>query len=110
MLSDYIINQRGTDYALYQGLLVEAHRQGLRGIDTRLLQVPTAANGHVAVCAATVTTERGTFAGIGEAGPVSAGRAAHTLIQMAEVRAKARALRDAVNANVVPFEELDDGA
>ncbi len=111
MLNDYIINRRGTDYALYEGLLSEAHRQGLRGIDARLLQAPTGVNGHVAICAATVTTGRGTFGGLGEASPANAGRAAgRTLIQVAEIRAKARALRDAINANVVPIEELDDGA
>jgi hypothetical protein len=33
--------------------------------------------------------------------------AGSTLIQLAETRAKARALTDALDADVVPFEEVD---
>jgi hypothetical protein len=111
MLHDYVITRRGTDYVLYEGLLAEAHRQGLSGIRTRLLQAPGAVNGYVALCAAAVTTPRGEFAALGEASPATAGRApGRTLIQAAETLAKARALRDALNADVVPFEELDPAA
>jgi hypothetical protein len=134
LLHYYVINRRGTAYALYEGLLGEAHRRGLRGIRTRLLQQPTAGNGQVAVCAATVVTAGGEFTATGEASPPPGGateaRAAgdagsgnlrrsaaasgddparvwRTLIQVAEARAKARALRDALNLDLTPLEELD---
>jgi len=108
MLSDYVITRRGRAYALYEGLLAEAHRRGLSGIRTHLLQAPTAANGHLAVCAAAVTTPRGEFGALGMADPSTPGRmAGSTLIQLAETRAKARALIDALGADVVPFEEVD---
>lgn len=52
-------------------------------------------------------TGKGRFGGLGDANPGNVNRrvAAH-LIRMAETRAKARALRDAVNIGVVALEEL----
>src|SRR6185369_13174248 len=57
---------------------------------------------------ALVETKRGRFEGIGDADPgnVEDFIAPH-LIRVAETRAKARALRDAVNCGVVSSEELD---
>ena len=52
-----------------------------------------------------------TFTGIGDAAPNNVAPAMQTcLIRMAETRAKARALRDAVNVGVAAFEELGDEA
>ncbi len=111
MKREFVISRHGKDYVLYAGLLDVAHQQGLRSIKTQLLQVPAPENGQVAICLAEVTTEKGTFTGIGDAEAGNVNRMmANALIRMAETRAKARALRDAVNANVVPFDELDDGA
>ena len=55
-----------------------------------------------------VEIEIGRFEGIGDADPGNVeGFLAPHLIRVAETRAKARALRDAVNCGVVSFEELD---
>jgi hypothetical protein len=96
------------EVALYKGLLAKAHAEKLSRIRTRLLQFPTDGNGRTAIAQAEVTTEKGIFAGIGDASPenVPPNILPH-LIRMAETRAKARALRDAVNIGVVSFEELD---
>ncbi len=108
MKREFVINRQGKEYVLYAGLLNEAHQQGLKAIRTQLLQAPTAENGHVAICFAEVTTERGTFTGIGDADQTNVNRAiANALIRMAETRAKARALRDAVN---ISAELLDEAA
>ena len=103
--------RQGKQYVLFAGLLDEAHNRGLRGIDTELVQVPTAENGNVAVVKATVEMEDGrTFSGIGDASPENVGRnIAPHIIRMAETRAKARALRDAVNVGATALEELSDG-
>ena len=92
----------------YPGLLSKAHEEGLRRIATKLVQVPSDENGRTAIARAFVETAKGRFAGIGDANPenVSTFIAPH-LIRMAETRAKARALRDAVNIGIVSFEELD---
>jgi len=96
------------DVVTYAGLLSKAHEEGLKFIKTSLVQAPTDDNGRVAIARAEVETSRGTFQGYGDASPenVNSFIVPH-LIRMAETRAKARALRDAVNVGVVSFEELD---
>ena len=107
MREEYMIERQGKRFVLYAGLLEEAHNRGLRSIETELLQVPTKENGEVAIVKAVIRTEEGKFAGIGDASPQNVNRAiAPHLIRMAETRAKARALRDAINVGVTAFEEL----
>jgi hypothetical protein len=93
----------------YEGLLARAHEDGLRSIHTELVQIPSKANGDVAVVRAVVVTGRGTFEGIGDATPGNVHpRVAGHLLRVAETRAKARALRDAVNIGIMALEELDE--
>jgi hypothetical protein len=107
MREEYMIERQGKRFVLYAGLLEEAHSRGLRSIETDLVQVPTKENGEVAIVKAVIRTEEGKFAGIGDASPQNVNRAiAPHLIRMAETRAKARALRDAINVGVTAFEEL----
>jgi hypothetical protein len=63
----------------------------------------------MAICYAEVETEKGIFSGIGDATPQNVGKmiVAH-LLRMSETRAKARALRDAINVGATAFEELAD--
>ena len=92
----------------YADLLNMAHDEGLKSIATQLVIVPNDENGRLAIVKATVEVEKGRFEGLGDADPssVEAFLAPH-LIRVAETRAKARALRDAVNCGVVSFDELD---
>jgi hypothetical protein len=110
---EYMIERQGKRFVLYAGLLEEAHSRGLRSIETELLQVPGPGNGEVAIVKAVVRTEDGKFTGIGDASPENVNRTiVPHVIRMAETRAKARALRDAINVGVTAFEELggEDGA
>jgi len=106
-----MITRQGKQYVLFAGLLDEAHSLGLKGIDTDLIQIPDEANGHVAIVKATAEMDdERRFSGIGDASPDNVGRnIAPHLIRMAETRAKARALRDAVNVGATAMEELSDG-
>ncbi|MFH0828789.1 MAG: hypothetical protein V1907_01255 [Candidatus Kerfeldbacteria bacterium] len=93
---------------VYAELLSKAHEEGLKSIQTELLTTPSDQNGHLAIVKAVVEVERGHFEGLGDADPGSVEDfLAPHLIRVAETRAKARALRDAVNVGVVSFEELD---
>jgi hypothetical protein len=96
------------DVVTYQGLLSKAHDEGLTLVKTTLVQIPTDENARTAIVRSEVTTGKGTFEAIGDANPenVNSFIVPH-LIRMAETRAKARALRDAVNVGVISREELD---
>jgi hypothetical protein len=106
---EFLIERDGQQVVLYAGLLDLAHRQGLRAIRTQLLQIPSEENGRTAIVRAEVETERGTFTGLGDASPANVAPAfVDATIRLAETRAKARALRDAVNVGVATLEELAD--
>jgi hypothetical protein len=119
----HVITQLGKDYITYGGLVELLHQvsEGYFAIDTQLIQAPTQDNGQVAICTAQVLVYdpedpdvvRRRATGIGDASPANVNRMMAThLIRMAETRAKARALRDAINVGVTAFEELggEDGA
>jgi hypothetical protein len=78
-----------------------------------VIQVPNEDNYRTAIVMATVVIEKGgkelVFTGIGDAAPNNVAPMMLTcLLRMAETRAKARALRDAINVGVAAFEELGD--
>lgn len=115
-----MIEQQGRQYVLFAGLLDEAHNDevngGLHSIETLLTQTPDEKNGMVAIVFAQVTmdtdsepADRRKFTGIGDASPENVGSYKQKrLIAMAETRAKARALRDAVNVGATAFEEIGE--
>lgn len=108
MKKEFIVERQGQTFVRYAGLLDEAHEQGLKSITTTLLQIPNQDNRNTAICQAVVETSKGIFTGIGDAAPDNVSRAMQNcLIRMAETRAKARALRDAINVGVAALEELD---
>lgn len=113
MKKEFLIDRQGKTFALYAGLLDEAHTIGIESILTNLIQIPDESNGNVAICSATVSMVGGKqFSGIGDAAPNNVTKLMATcLIRMAETRAKARALRDAINVGVAALEELaeDEG-
>lgn len=104
---EFTIQQNGRTFVLYAGLLSLVHQVGLRSIEVELVQTPAAENQHTAICRARVETATGVFTELGDAnaGNVTRLVAAH-LIRMAATRAKARALRDAVNVGMTAIEEL----
>jgi hypothetical protein len=74
---------------------------------TREIQLPSEQNGFYAAVHAEVETEDGVFSGLGDASPESVKpNICPHLLRMAETRAKARALRDALGIGMAAFEEL----
>lgn len=104
---DQIVNRQGKDFVLYAGLLDAAHRNGLSSISTSVYEAPRAENKWTAICQATVVFPWGSYSGIGDAHAENVGRMIQPhIIRMAETRAKARALRDALNVGMAAVEEL----
>lgn len=116
MRDEFMVKRNGRDFVLFAGLLEEAHHRGLHSIDTLLSQVPNEGNENVAIVFAKVTmghdeepSDRPYFTGYGDASPENVkDHTSKRLIAMAETRAKARALRDAVNVGATSLEELSD--
>lgn len=110
MKKEFIVERNGKSFVLYAGLLDAAHEKGLESIVTTLVQIPSDLNGMMAIVHASVSLKgAGTFTGLGDAAPDSVSRMmVPHLIRMAETRAKARALRDAVNVGVTALEELGE--
>lgn len=105
----FIVDLKGKQFVTYEGLLDLAHQEGLTGIETELIQIPTKDNDFLAIVQATARTENKTFSGIGDCDNKSANSmiAPHK-IRMAETRAKARALRDLTNVGMTAIEELGE--
>jgi hypothetical protein len=113
---EYVITRDGKDFILNDGLITGLHQLsgGFFEVETRLEQLPTEANGMLAVCSARVTVmapdgERPlrVATGIGDASPGSVSRMIQVhLVRMAETRAVNRALRVLLNVGAVSFEEL----
>src|SRR5688572_7273530 len=81
----------------YRKLLEAAHAEGLKSIDTAVLQFPSRDNRETAVVRATVTTSQGTFTGIGDAAPENVPeKLRNALVRVAETRAACRAFRAAL--------------
>ena len=105
----FIVNLKGKDFILYEGLLDLAHQEGLISIETELLQIPSKENGDIAIAKAIAKTETKTFVDIGDASPNSVNSMIRPhIIRMASTRAKARALRDLTNVGMTAIEELGD--
>lgn len=103
----FIVNLKGKDFVLYEGLLDLAHQKGLISIDVELLQIPNESNGNTAIVEAIAKTEKATFSDIGDASPLSVNSMIKPhIIRMASTRAKARALRDLTNIGMTALEEI----
>lgn len=97
-----------TDAVSFKGLLSLAHEDGLRSVQTRVLQLPSTTNHGATIVQATVRTTRGRFTATGDASADNVNpEVARHAVRVAETRAIARAFRLAVNIGEVALEELD---
>jgi len=106
----FVTTIENRDFVLYAGLLDLGHQKGILKIDVEPLQLPTAENGHMAICKATVLSKSGeVFTDVGDANPQNCHpRVAKHLLRMASTRAIARALRSMTNVGMTALEEISD--
>jgi hypothetical protein len=91
----------------YAGLLNRAHQEGLKKVIIKLIQAPSKDNEMTAISMAKVVTEKGVFIECGDANPTNVNsKIIPHIIRMSVTRAKARAMRDAVNIGVISLEEM----
>ena len=101
------VDIHGRAHPTYQGVLDEAHKKGLKSIETEILQFPAEANNWLCIVKATVTIGGIVCQGIGDASPKNVGNLISPhFVRMAETRAKGRALRDALNIGKALKEEM----
>ena len=113
---EFIVVRDGKPFVLYAGLLDLAHRIGLVGIETSLVQSPVGPHYTAIVHArasklvpadGTLPDRVETYDGLGDANEANTNRGISVhQIRLAETRAKARALRDLTNVGVTALEEL----
>lgn len=113
---EFVVVREGKQFVLYAGLLDLAHRIGLVGIETSLVQSPVGPHYTAIVHArasklvpadGTLPDRVETYDGIGDANEANTNRGISVhQIRLAETRAKARALRDLTNVGVTALEEL----
>lgn len=100
---------QGKDFVLFEGLLEMAHAEGLKRVETQLLQAPHKDNGMLAIVRAVIETDKGIFSALGDASPESAERPMQPhLVRLADTRAIARAIRIAVNVGITAVEEINE--
>ena len=103
-----IIELQGKPFVTYEGLLNEAHRQGLISIETEIIQFPNLDNNNTCIFKDIATGKDKVFTGYGDANPNNVNRnISKHLIRMSETRAKARALRDFTNIGITASDEID---
>jgi hypothetical protein len=107
---EFVISLKGKQYPLWAGVLDLAMQTGLKLLTTRVVQIPSAENGHLAVVMATATFEDGrTFTDVGDCSPHStSAQLAPAALRLASTRAKGRVLRDSLSIGQTMFEELGD--
>lgn len=100
----FVINLQGNDFVKFEGLLAEFHANGGKEIDTEELSTSTQER---PVFKATVSGEKGTFSGHGDADDTNVNKMiARHKYRMAETRAIARALRWYNNIGMCSADEL----
>lgn len=100
-----IIKLQGREYTTHAGLLMVAHEQGLKSVDSNLLSYDKETK--TAIISATADGERGRFTDVGDASPANVSRnIAEATIRMASTRAISRALRLYLGVGMTCLEEL----
>jgi hypothetical protein len=104
--SQFVMNLHGKQFVQYVGLLALAHEQGLESLEAEFLQVTP----EMVTAKATARFEDGRiFSDCGEATPTNVpSQVRPHFARMALTRAKARALRDALNISMVTIDETSD--
>jgi hypothetical protein len=106
----WITTIEGREFVKYPGLLDLGHQKGISQIEVEIVQLPTAENGHFAVCKASVVSKTGeSFVDIGDANPGNcSSKVSKAVLRLASTRAIARALRSFTNIGMTCLEELSD--
>jgi hypothetical protein len=105
----WITTIEGREFVKYLGLLDLGHQKGISQIEVEVVQLPTAENGHFAVCKASVVSKTGeSFVDLGDCNPSNcSSKVSKHILRMSATRAIARALRSFTNIGMTCLEEID---
>ncbi len=103
----YIVDIKGKKFVTFNGLLAEAHKQGI--VDTRVTELNVDWEKKSAYCIVACKIGEKEFMGVGSGTQENCGDMVKGhFVEMAHTRAKSRAYRDALNIDMVSVEELTD--
>ena len=105
----YIVDIKGKKFITYAGLLNEAHKQKIE--DMRVTELNVNWDNQSAYCIVACKIGEKEFMGVGSGTQENCGSMVKGhFVEMAHTRAKARALRDALNIDMVAVDELKSGS
>lgn len=115
--SKFIVNIKGKEAVLAEGIKVLAHEKGIKKLNTRIVQFPNKDNDNMCIVEAHLVgydwdpiekkVTEVEYVAIGDASPRNCtSMVAAAFIRMAETRAISRVLKNYTNIGMVAFEEL----
>lgn len=115
--SKFIINIKGKEAVLAEGIKVLAHEKGIKKLVSKIIQFPTKENDNMCIVEAELigydwdpvskTLTEVEYVAIGDASPRNCtAMVSAAFIRMAETRAISRVLKNYTNISMVSFEEL----
>ena len=107
----YIVDIKGKKFITYAGLLAEAHSKGLRRLSVMELNVNWEKKSAYCIVEAELMTDKEIkiIQGVGSGTPENCSSMVKDhFVEMSQTRAKARALRDILNIDMVSVDELKD--
>lgn len=104
--SNHIVNIKGKNFMTYEGVLNKLHEKSKGNFSLIILESWNSEDLKSATCKVRLTVGDNIFDGIGSSTPQNTGKVTDHPVEIANTRAKGRALRDYLNIGEIMTEEM----